>query len=180
MNAPSLSPSFYHRDALLVAPDLLGKIIFHGGVGVLITETEAYLPDDSACHAYKGRTLRNAPMFGPSGRAYVYLCYGIHNLFNVVVDKEGVPSAVLIRAGIVHTGESIARERRGGKLDLIGPGKVGQALGINTRHSGMDLFGEIRISSGPEPGEIIRKKRVGIEYALPKDRNALWRYVACY
>ena len=134
-----LPVSFYLRTALEVAPELLGKVLIHGPVALEILETEAYLPDDSACHAYKGKTERNAPMFGPPGRAYVYLCYGMHNLFNVVVDKEGVAAAVLIRACRVLVGEDIVRNRRKGKLDLIGPGKVGQALKLTRKDSGRGL-----------------------------------------
>ena len=178
MNTDLLPMSFFARDALTLAEELLGKRLHHGPVVLSIVETEAYLPNDSACHAYKGKTARNAPMFGPAGHAYVYLCYGIHMLFNIVVDTPGVPAAVLIRGAKVVSGEELVRERRKGRIDLDGPGKVGQALAVNVAHSGIPLNTDIWLSDGPVPGRIVNKPRVGIDYALPKHRDALWRFIA--
>src|SRR5688572_26549600 len=94
-----LPQSFYARDALVVAEELLGQHIHCGGVVLRITEVEAYRhPDDSASHCRMGRTPRNAPMWGPPGHAYVYLCYGIHSMLNFVTDREGEGAAVLIRS----------------------------------------------------------------------------------
>jgi DNA-3-methyladenine glycosylase len=170
--------SFYAQSALEVAPSLLGKIIHCNEVSLIITETEAYLPNDSACHAYRGRTARNEPMYSEGGVLYVYLCYGLHNLCNVVVGQKGIPSAVLLRAAMINSGTETVQQRRKGKIDLIGPGKVGQALGVSTKDSGRTLVGDIFISNGYSPINIRTAPRVGIEYALPKDREAKWRYIA--
>ena len=177
MLRPPLPRSFYDRDALQLARDLLGKSVVHGDVVLRITETEAYLPDDSACHAYRGKTPRNAPMFGPCGHSYVYLCYGMHMMFNVVADAPGVPAAVLVRGALPLEGIDLVYERRRGRLDLDGPGKVGQALGINRDHSGLRLDGELRISDG-EGLPFRQDKRVGIDYARPEHRDAPWRFIA--
>jgi len=169
---------FYSHNALEVAPLLLGKIIHCNEVALIITETEAYLPTDSACHAYNGKTERNAPMFLSGGFLYVYLCYGIHNLCNIVVDKEGVASAVLLRAAQVYSGSDIIRQRRNGSLDLVGPGKVGQALQLTRADSGKALSDEIFVTEGFTPVSIEKAPRVGIDYALPQDRDAKWRFIA--
>jgi len=178
MEYKTLQPSFYTRSALDVAPALLGKRLIHREVVLRIVETEAYCEADTASHAYRGKTPRNEPMFGAGGYAYVYLCYGIHHLFNVVVGPLGVPSAVLIRGAVVISGQEIVKERRSGKLDLIGPGKVGQALNVTVADSGRGLFSQLRIEDGPKPSHIEHRKRVGIDYAEPVDRDALWRFVA--
>ena len=152
--AEKLPASFFNRDPRLVAPDLLGKILWCNDVGVLITETEAYLPFDTACHAHKGQTPRNAPMFESAGTIYVYLCYGLFNLFNVVTQEAGVPSAVLLRAGAAHHNTELIKARRKGKLDLVGPGKLGQAIAANREMSGKTLLnGPIFISHGLTPRE---------------------------
>ena len=174
-----LPSSFFNRDPRLVAPDLLGKILWCNNVGVLITETEAYLPFDTACHAHKGKTPRNAPMFETAGTIYVYLCYGIFNLFNVVTQEAGIPSAVLLRAGKAHHNPALIQARRKGKLDLVGPGKFGQAIAASRKMSGSTLLeGPVFITPGMTPSEILTKARVGIDYAEPEHRDALWRYVA--
>ena len=90
-----LGADFYARSAREVARDLIGCGLFRDGVGGTIVETEAYEQDDPACHAYIGRTKRSDVLFGPAGRAYVYLCYGVHSMFNVVTDEEGIAAAVL-------------------------------------------------------------------------------------
>ena len=172
-----LDTSFFEKDALELAQSLLGKKIKHGSVVIRILETEAYMPKDSACHAFKGQTDRNKPMFGAAGHLYVYLCYGIHRLLNVVSGESGSPQAVLIRAAEVCEGHALVKRRRGGRMDLIGPGKLTQALGIDVSFSGEPIGERVLFYDAPTVKRIERKKRVGIEYAQPKDRDALWRYL---
>lgn len=183
-----LGPAFYrHEDVVAVSKALLGKYLVTSfgqeRTAGRIVETEAYRgPDDKACHAYNNRcTDRTRVMFAPGGRAYVYLCYGIHHLFNVVTGSEGMPHAVLIRA--IEPVENIDRmlERRGlrqltSKL-TAGPGVLTQALGITTQHTGMDLTApqskiwiEDRGKEAPEQ-QIIASPRVGVAYA---GECALW------
>nr|XP_043609657.1 DNA-3-methyladenine glycosylase-like [Erigeron canadensis] len=121
-------------------------------------------------------------LFGSGGHAYVYLCYGMHNMLNVVADKEGIGSAVLIRSCAPVTGLETIKQRRGLDTDkpvlLTGPGKVGQALGISKDWSNHALFtpGGLELLDGPEVNEIVVGPRVGIDYALPEDVSALWRF----
>lgn len=173
-----LPPSFYDRPTLLVARELLGAELIMGDVVLRIVETEAYLPGDSAAHASRGRTPRNAPMFGPPGHAYVYLCYGLHQMLNLVTEAEGLPAAVLLRGAVVLAGEDLVRQRRGGRLDCIGPGKLGAALGIDTGWSGAPLDGSrgLREEAGSAPLSVQTGPRVGIDYALPEHRDAPWRF----
>ncbi|XP_062112177.1 DNA-3-methyladenine glycosylase [Humulus lupulus] len=179
---PILPFSFFQIDALDLAPGLLGKFLKREDVVLQITEVEAYRPNDSACHGRFGITARTAPVFGAGGHAYVYLCYGLHSMLNVVADKEGVGAAVLIRSCAPITGMEIIQQRRGQKTDkpvlLSGPGKVGQALGLTTEWSNHPLFiaGGLEILDGPEPEKILVGPRVGIDYALPEHVNALWRF----
>lgn len=175
-----LPKSFYARSALEVAPELLGMEIRHGAVRLRITEVEAYTEDDSACHAYKGRTARTEVLFGPPGRAYVYLCYGIHQMLNIVTDPAQA-AAVLVRACEPVAGLDVVRERRGGKegpVLLTGPGKVGQALAVDTSFSGHTLYrrGGVELHRGEPPAAILTGPRVGIDYAEPVDRDAPWRF----
>ena len=138
--APLLQRSWFARPAPVVAPDLLGRHLeMPDGVVLRITETEAYTGHDTACHAHRGRTPRTAPLFGPPGHLYVYLCYGIHHLLNLVTESEGVAGCVLVRACTVVAGEAQVQVRRGGPRDLKGPGKVGQALGLTVDWSGRAL-----------------------------------------
>ena len=139
---------FLGRPAVEVAPDLLGCVLEHqtaaGLVAVALTEVEAYAGEaDPASHAYRGRTRRNAVMYGPPGYAYVYFTYGMHFCMNVVCLPEGTASAVLLRAGRVVTGEELARHRRpvdGPARDLArGPARLCQALGIDRALDGADL-----------------------------------------
>ncbi|HJN78358.1 MAG TPA: DNA-3-methyladenine glycosylase [Myxococcota bacterium] len=170
--------SWFERDALELAPDLLGKKLVHGPVTLRITEVEAYRgPSDSAAHTAKGHTPRNAPMWGPGGHAYVYLCYGIHHMMNVV---GGQGHACLVRSAEVVDGLEVVRQRRGGRSGpalLTGPGKVGQALGLDVSLSGHDLLapGGLRIEDGPVTEDMLRGPRVGIDYAEPEHRDAPWR-----
>ncbi|WP_244328509.1 DNA-3-methyladenine glycosylase [Yimella sp. cx-51] len=131
-----------------VAQRLLGCSISHAGVTVRITETEAYGgADDPGAHTYRGRTARNASMFGPTGHAYVYFTYGMHHALNLVCAPVGTGHGVLIRAGEVVDGIDVARERRGSVADrdlARGPGRLAQALALTREHDGLSL-------EGPEP-----------------------------
>ena len=142
----------------------------------MIVETEAYRPEDPACHAYKGPTMRNRNIFGPPGIAYVYLSYGTHNLLNVVCEPEGVGSAVLIRALRPSDGEDLMERRRGRARDLCnGPGRLTQALGVDLSYDGHDLTsGSLTISVGDAPPEgIIETTRIGIT----RGTDLPWRYL---
>ena len=182
-----LPRSFYERaDVTAVARELLGKklVTRFGDVTTagIITETEAYEgAGDRASHAYGGKiTPRNEVMYGPAGFAYVYLCYGIHHLFNVVTNMKGVAHAVLVRAIHPVEGLDTMRERRHQtKLTTGGPGTLTQALGILTKHSGTDLLGDLitiedtdlRISER----SIIIGPRIGVDYAK-EDALLPYRY----
>ncbi len=175
-----LPRSFYARDALEVARDLLGKHIKHGRVVVRITEVEAYRPGDTANHCRMGRTTRNAPMWGPPGHAYVYLCYGMHQMLNLVTNEEGEGAAVLIRACEPVRGLGTIQKRRGdkeGPVLLTGPGKVGAALALDTSFSGHPLFrrGGLEVRDAEPPTRILVGPRVGIDYASAAHRRAPWR-----
>lgn len=151
-----------------VAPKLLGAVLTHetpeGTVGITITETEAYSGTaDPASHAYRGRTPRNAVMFGPAGHLYVYRSHGLHWCANIVTGTDGIASAVLIRAGRVIEGEDLARKRRGVKVETPrlarGPGNFCQALGITAEHNGTDLLtgASVALSEGkPVPAALVR------------------------
>ncbi|MEU2901070.1 DNA-3-methyladenine glycosylase [Streptomyces sp. NPDC001273] len=173
MNAGVLS-----RSAEEVAPELLGSVLTcktsEGTVSLAITETEAYSGTaDPASHAYRGRTPRNAIMFGPAGHLYVYRSHGLHWCANVVTGTDGIASAVLIRAGRVIEGEELARARRGEKVEsprlARGPGNFCQALGITGEHNGADLLRgtSVTLSEGePVPTALVRVgPRVGVSKA---------------
>ena len=176
-----LPRQFYARDALDVARDLLGQEIWHAAVGLRITEVEAYrYPDDSANHCRAGLTRRNAPMWGPPGHAYVYLCYGLHQMLNLVTNRDGEGAAVLIRSCEPIAGYRAVRHRRGGKegpVLLTGPGKVGQALGLDATFSGHPLYrrGGLEVREGTRATEIMVGSRIGIGYAEPAHQHAEWR-----
>ncbi len=186
-----LPHSFYNRaDVVLIAKELLGKYLFTRFDGVLtggiITETEAYNGTiDRASHAFGGRrTARTEIMYGDAGTAYVYLCYGIHSLFNVVTNEKDTPHAVLIRAlhpthGMKHMLKR--RKMKEKKKNLsAGPGTVAEALGIHYSHSGMNLLGTkiwiedkgIIVTSK----EINISKRIGVDYA-EEDADLPYRFV---
>ncbi len=156
-----LERSWFERDAPTVAPELLNKLLVtmisddgdgdgdgdDDGVATLtsgrIIEVEAYMPDDPASHTFNGETRRNAVMFGPAGRLYVYLSYGIHHCANVVTGAVGSGQAVLIRAIEPLDGIDTIRARRGSMDDRSltdGPGKLTRALGIGLRHDAVDLI----------------------------------------
>lgn len=176
-----LPQDFYARDALDLATDLIGRHIVKEGVVLRITEVEAYRwPDDTANHCRFGRTARNAPMWGPPGHAYVYLCYGLHQLLNFVAGGEGEGTAVLIRAAEPLAGLELVRERRRGLQGptlLTGPGKVGAALGLDTSWSHHPLFapGGLEVHEGTPAARRLVGPRVGVDYAEAADRAAPWR-----
>ncbi|QYJ14548.1 Putative 3-methyladenine DNA glycosylase [Rubrobacter xylanophilus DSM 9941] len=161
--------------------DLLGCVLVselpEGLCSGIIVETEAYLPEDPACHAYGGPTMRNRTMFGPPGRAYVYLSYGIHSLINVVCEGAGVGSAVLIRALVPLEGVGLMRLRRGRSSNLCnGPGRLTEALGVDLSFDGHDLASGRRlyVSPGSPPdGEIVSITRIGIT----RGAELPWRYL---
>jgi len=176
-----LEYSFYARpDVVEVAKSLLGKILVTRIEGVLtaarIVETEAYAgAGDKASHAYGNRrTPRTEVMFGRPGTAYIYLCYGIHHLFNVVTNQKGIPHAVLIRAAEPLEGiDSMALRRGKDQADPLltsGPGNLSKALGLHIRYSGESLLGR-QIYIGTD-GSVVNKKsvevsrRIGVDYAL--------------
>jgi DNA-3-methyladenine glycosylase len=181
--AEPLGVDFFARDVQAVARDLIGRWLRHGEVVLRITETEAYHQDETGCHAWKGRTARNASLFGPPGTAYVYLCYGIHHMLNLVCDRAGYAAAALIRAAEPVSGLDVVRARRGGREGpalLTGPGKVGQALGLDLGFDGHPLCapGGLEVLAGAPVGQVRVGPRVGIDYARPEHRDAPWRYAA--
>jgi len=178
-----LPQSFFARDALVVARDLLGKLLRRDEVVLRITEVEAYRhPNDTANHCRMGRTVRNAPMWGAAGHVYMYLCYGIHHMLNVVTDREGEGAAVLIRAcepvaGLAQIVRRRGTDRGDRPVLLTGPGKVGQALGLDTSWSGHPLFvaDGLTLHDAPTVAATLAGPRVGIDFADPADVAAPWR-----
>jgi DNA-3-methyladenine glycosylase len=182
-----LPREFLNRPAPEVAPGLLGCVLEHespeGLVAVRLTEVEAYNGEgDAASHAARGRTARNAVMYGPPGHAYVYFTYGMHFCVNVVCMTPGTASAVLMRAGAVITGEDLARRRRpvkGPPRDLArGPARLCQALGIDRAFNGADFCDpaspvRLRTRIGPvEESAICTGPRVGVSAAA----TVPWRF----
>jgi DNA-3-methyladenine glycosylase len=173
-----LDAAFFARSVHLVARELIGCRLFHAGCGGTIVETESYERDDPACHAYAGLTKRTETLFGPPGRAYVYLSYGIHSLFNAVAEPEGEAAAVLVRALEPSAGLEQMRARRGGRPDedlCSGPGKLTDALGIGLDANGADLANEPFLLLAPEAGwsgEVVTGPRVGITKAVERP----WRF----
>ncbi|MBK9175579.1 MAG: DNA-3-methyladenine glycosylase [Flavobacteriales bacterium] len=173
----ALTKAFYQRpDVVAIARELLGKVIvtrFDGKrTSGIITETEAYAGiSDRASHAFGGRrTARTETMYAPGGVAYVYLCYGMHHLFNVVTSARDVPHAVLIRAIKPLDGmEAMQQRRKGLPLRTDGPALATQALGIRTAHNGTALSrGVISIEDHgiePDSGRIVIGPRIGVDYA---------------
>jgi DNA-3-methyladenine glycosylase len=175
-----LRAPFYDRDPRQVAVDLLGCILVHetaeGIASGVIVETEAYRPEDPACHAYRGPTMRNRTIFGRPGLAYVYLSYGVHKLLNVVCEGEGIGSAVLIRALKPLEGLELMHERRKRNTHLCdGPGRLTQSLGVDLAQDGVDLTdGTLYIVWGDAPeGEVLATTRIGIS----RGTELPWRYL---
>ena len=164
---------------LEVAPRLLGAIVRHGEVAVRLTEVEAYAgADDPGSHAYRGRTDRNAVMFGPAGHLYVYFTYGMHHCANVVCGSEGTAAAVLLRAGEVVEGVDVARTRRGRSTDrdlARGPARLAQALALDLALRGCDLSAGpvvLELSDPPGPEVVHTGPRVGLRGAPERP----WRF----
>lgn len=163
-----LGREFFLRDALEVAPELVGKTLVSNLPGaqerrLVITETEVYRGvEDSACHAHRGRTKRTEMLYRPGGAVYVYLCYGIHWLLNVITGPEDFPQGVLIRAC----------------EGFEGPGKLTKHLGITGAQNGIDICSSplLRIEDEGRMVNITTDKRVGIAYAEEADRERLWRF----
>ncbi|MDR1006422.1 MAG: DNA-3-methyladenine glycosylase [Bacteroidales bacterium] len=163
-----LNQDFYLQNAMTMAPNLIGKLlcrVLDGEIMKLrITETECYYGfEDTACHAHKGKTNRNAPMFEKGGITYVYLCYGVHNMLNIVSGEENHPEAVLIR----------------GVEGFNGPGKLTKALNITRNQNAISLINgnDLWIEDDYSKSEYISAARVRIDYADEKDRNRKWRYI---
>jgi len=186
-----LPRSWYERPLLEVARDSIGKLfIYNSPQGQIITkivEVEAYhMIGDPACHAHRGKTSRNYVMFGEGGHLYVYFIYGMYYCMNIVVEKEGVAAAVLIRALEPISGLELIRKNRPNKKDrelLNGPGKVCSGLGITKKHNGLDLTSEIIFLAESKNilnnQEIISTTRIGISQAkdLPwrfYEKNSIW------
>jgi len=185
MSAEPLPRDFFDRPVEEVAPSLLGRVLRHrtpeGVVAVRLTEVEAYAGQrDPASHAYRGKTARNAVMFGPPGHVYVYFTYGMHFCMNLVCGPEGTAMAVLLRAGEVVEGVETARARRPRSTvrDLArGPARLCQALGVTREQNGLDVCspdGPLSIYAGEpaDPDVIRRGPRTGVKGA----KDVPWRF----
>ena len=158
-----LTEAFFHRPCLEVAKDLVGKVLVCGDKHLRISETEAYCGEaDTACHAHKGRTKRTEVMYMEAGMVYVYLCYGMHWMLNIVTGEENEPEAVLIRACV----------------EANGPGKLTKELGITGEFNRQHICRqeELYIEDDGFRCEITAHKRVGIGYASQEDQDRLWRF----
>jgi DNA-3-methyladenine glycosylase len=175
-----IGAEFFERSVHEVARDLIGCRLLYGGCGGTIVETESYDRDDPACHAFVGLTPRTATLFGPPGRAYVYLSYGIHSLLNFVCEPEGEAAAVLIRALQPTDGLRSMRRRRGARSDAdlcSGPGKLTEALGIGLEEDGADLSRRpfaLTAPVGEGRPEVLTGPRIGITKAVERP----WRFCA--
>jgi DNA-3-methyladenine glycosylase len=164
-----ISRSFYARDTVVVAKDLLGKLLVYGETSGIIIETEAYLgKEDLAAHSAVGITQRTKVIFGPPGHAYIYLNYGIHECLNIVAEPDGEAGCVLIRALRPIDGIDLMRGRRTGAKDLTGgPGKLTQAMGITRALNGADLTkGPLLVREGLENPPVRVTKRIGISKSI--------------
>jgi len=177
--ARRLPRSFYARECLVVAEELVGMHLVQRRVGGhvvsgRIVETEAYIgEEDQACHARFGKTKRASLLFGPPGHAYVFLIYGMYDCFNVVAEPEGRPAAVLVRA--VEPGEGLDA---GVRTD--GPGKLCRALGITRTHNGLDVVAKesvVWLEDRGTPAQRVRTTpRIGVEYAGEWAKRP-WRFI---
>jgi DNA-3-methyladenine glycosylase len=162
-----------------VAPLLLGAVLRHGEVAVEITEVEAYGgATDPASHSFRGRTERNAVMFGPPGHLYLYFSYGMHWAANVVCGPDGTAAGCLLRAGRVIEGADVAAARRGrsSERDLArGPGRLTQALGLRREHYGTYLLdgGALRLEPPPGPAPVVR---TGLRVGVSAEADRPWRF----
>ena len=185
MSAEPLPRDFFDRPVEEVAPSLLGRVLRHrtpeGVVAVRLTEVEAYAGQrDPASHAYRGKTARNAVMFGPPGHVYVYFTYGMHFCMNLVCGPDGTAMAVLLRAGEVVEGMETAQARRPRSTvrDLArGPARLCQALGVAREQNGLDVCapdGPLSIHAGEpaDPGAIRTGQRTGVNGA----KDVPWRF----
>ena len=168
--------SFFARDVVTVARDLIGTRLLIDGVGGIIVETEAYHHEDPASHSFNGPTQRNAAMFGPPGRAYVYRSYGIHWCLNLVCEDEGSGCAVLLRAIEPTEGLAEMRARRGleeAQLLCAGPGRLCQALAVTREMDGLPVD-QPPFALLPAPGaaEVLAGPRIGISRAV----DLPWRF----
>jgi DNA-3-methyladenine glycosylase len=171
-----LTRAFYDRDTVTVAGELLGKHLVRVSDGVerigRIVEVEAYLgPQDKAAHSARGLTARTRVMFGPPGHAYVYMIYGMHCCMNVVTGREGHASAVLLRS--VEPVQNVERPTRG-------PGRLCRAMGIDRSLNGHDLTGgglHITDAPGPGPLAVVRRPRIGVDYAGAWAKRLLRFYI---
>jgi DNA-3-methyladenine glycosylase len=176
-----LKPEFYARPVLEVAEALIGCVVSHAGCSGVIVETEAYHDSEPAAHSFVGLTPRTETLFGPPGRAYVYLSYGIHTMLNAVCEPEGVGAAVLIRALEPLDGIELMAQRRGidpGRPRALcsGPGKLTQALAIALSDNGCDLArGPLMVTGrgGAFSDPVVqRDRRIGITKAI----ELPWRF----
>lgn len=159
-----LGKEFFRQSATIVAPALIGKTLHYKGQEYMIIETECYFgEEDTACHAYKGRTKRTELLYAEGGIIYMYLCYGIHSMLNFVTGEENHPEGVLIR----------------GLEGLSGPGKLTKSIGITMALHGEDLTSsdDIWLEDTGAPCEYEMAPRIGIGYASPEDQAKLWRYI---
>ena len=158
-----LSYEFYHRHALEVASDLVGKVLICGDTRLRISETEAYCGEtDTACHASRGRTKRTEVLYADAGTIYVYLCYGMHWMMNVITGDKDDPQGVLIRACV----------------DAPGPGRLTKKLGITKDFNRQSILTcpQLRIENDGFRCTVETDKRVGIGYASQEDQDRLWRF----
>jgi DNA-3-methyladenine glycosylase len=173
---PRLTRKFFDRSVHDVAPELIGATLLVGGAGGVIVEVEAYHHTDPAAHSYRGRTPRNAVMFGPPGFAYVYRSYGIHWCLNFVCEAEGSASAILIRALEPTAGLAAMRRRRGLPDEhalCSGPGKLCEALGVTIKHNALPLDRDpFELWARSATPEIVTGPRIGITKAVEHP----WRY----
>ena len=171
-----LGRDFFARSVHEVAPDLIGVTLLVDGVGGPIVEVEAYDHEDPAAHGYRGRTERNASMFGLPGHAYVYRSYGVHWCLNLVCEEEGSASAVLVRALEPTHGVARMRARRGvedARLLCSGPGRLCQALRVTRAHDGLPLDrAPFELRARESEPEVVTGLRVGITKAAERP----WRY----
>ncbi len=188
--AKRLTASFYTRDTVITARDLIGKrlVRLEGDrrIAGMIVETEAYRgEEDLACHCRAGETPRTKIMYGPPGRAYVYFVYGMHWLLNFVTEKEGYPGAVLIRGILPEEGLDLINKRRNGRPQkqwTDGPAKLCQAFGINGEMNGIDTCSENAIVYIEEnmdiPTRLVNKTpRIGLDTVPEPWRSKPWRFI---